>query len=67
MSGQSQPERAPLLTAYAALVYAFLYFPIVVLIVYSFSGSVSEVSLLTVGHSTGIATSSATLICGLPF
>jgi spermidine/putrescine transport system permease protein len=40
MSGQSQPERAPLLAAYAALVYAFLYFPIVVLIVYSFSSSV---------------------------
>jgi spermidine/putrescine transport system permease protein len=39
MSGQCQPERAPLLTAYAALVYAFLYFPIVVLIVYSFNGS----------------------------
>jgi spermidine/putrescine transport system permease protein len=39
MSGQYQPERAPLLTAYAALVYAFLYFPIVVLIVYSFNGS----------------------------
>jgi spermidine/putrescine transport system permease protein len=39
VSSQYQPERAPLLTAYAALVYAFLYFPIVVLIVYSFNGA----------------------------
>jgi spermidine/putrescine transport system permease protein len=39
MSGQFQSRRAPLLTAYAILVYAFLYFPIVVLIVYSFNGS----------------------------
>ncbi len=31
--------RAPLLTAYAFLVYAFLYFPIVVLVVYSFNGA----------------------------
>jgi spermidine/putrescine transport system permease protein len=31
--------RAPLLTVYAALVYAFLYFPIVVLVLYSFNGS----------------------------
>jgi spermidine/putrescine transport system permease protein len=39
MSGQYDSERAPFLTVYAALVYAFLYFPIVVLIVYSFNGS----------------------------
>ena len=31
--------RAPLLAAYAWLVYAFLYLPIIVLVVYSFSGS----------------------------
>jgi spermidine/putrescine transport system permease protein len=31
--------RAPLLTVSATLVYAFLYFPIVVLVVYSFNGS----------------------------
>jgi spermidine/putrescine transport system permease protein len=31
--------RAPLLTAYGALVYAFLYFPIVVLVLYSFNRS----------------------------
>lgn len=36
---QFKPERAPFLAVYAALVYAFLYFPIVVLIIYSFNGS----------------------------
>jgi spermidine/putrescine transport system permease protein len=35
----SKSGRAPFLTAYTCLVYAFLYFPIVVLVVYSFSGS----------------------------
>jgi spermidine/putrescine transport system permease protein len=39
MSGAFQSSRAPLLTTYALLVYAFLYFPIVVLVVYSFNGS----------------------------
>jgi len=39
MSGAFQSQRAPFLTAYALLVYAFLYFPIVVLVVYSFNGS----------------------------
>lgn len=39
MSGTLQSSRAPLLTTYALLVYAFLYFPIVVLVVYSFNGS----------------------------
>ncbi len=39
MSGALQSSRAPLLTTYAVLVYAFLYFPIVVLVVYSFNGS----------------------------
>lgn len=39
MTGGIHSGRAPLLTAYAALVYAFLYFPIVVLILYSFNGS----------------------------
>jgi spermidine/putrescine transport system permease protein len=34
-----QSRRAPLLGAYAFLVYTFLYFPIIVLVVYSFSGS----------------------------
>ncbi|MFZ3216927.1 MAG: ABC transporter permease [Candidatus Acidiferrales bacterium] len=32
-------RRAPVLGLYASLVYAFLYFPIIVLIVYSFNGS----------------------------
>jgi spermidine/putrescine transport system permease protein len=32
-------NRAPVLTGYAFLVYAFLYFPIVVLVVYSFNGA----------------------------
>jgi spermidine/putrescine transport system permease protein len=32
-------EREPRLTAYAILVYAFLYLPIIVLVVYSFNGS----------------------------
>jgi spermidine/putrescine transport system permease protein len=32
-------ERDPRLTAYAILVYAFLYLPIVVLVIYSFNGS----------------------------
>ena len=39
MSGAFQSQRAPFLTAYALLVYAFLYFPILVLVVYSFNGS----------------------------
>jgi spermidine/putrescine transport system permease protein len=39
MSGPYSSGRAHLLTTYAALVYAFLYFPIAVLIIYSFSGS----------------------------
>lgn len=39
MSRAFQSSRVPLLTTYALLVYAFLYFPIVVLIVYSFNGS----------------------------
>ncbi len=34
-----QSKRAPLLTAYAFFVYAFLYFPIVVLVLYSFNGT----------------------------
>ena len=39
MSGGFESRRAPLLTAYAMLVYAFLYLPIIVLVVYSFNGS----------------------------
>src|SRR6202795_2672792 len=39
MSGAYQSSRAPILSTYALLVYAFLYFPIVVLVVYSFNGS----------------------------
>jgi spermidine/putrescine transport system permease protein len=39
VTSRHRSVRAPFLTAYAALVYAFLYFPIVVLIVYSFNGS----------------------------
>jgi len=39
MSAGFHSGRAPLLTIYATLVYAFLYFPIVVLVVYSFNGS----------------------------
>jgi spermidine/putrescine transport system permease protein len=39
MTGGFHPRRAPLLTAYALLVYAFLYLPIIVLVVYSFNGS----------------------------
>jgi spermidine/putrescine transport system permease protein len=39
MSRAIHSRRAPLLTACAVLVYAFLYFPIVVLVVYSFNGS----------------------------
>src|SRR4029077_15726274 len=37
MSGSSPLRRAPLLTAYAPLVFAFVYLPIVVLILYSFN------------------------------
>jgi len=37
MSNNSSFRRAPLLRAYAALVFAFVYLPIVVLIVYSFN------------------------------
>jgi len=39
MSSSPSSDRAPFLTIYAALVYAFLYFPIVVLVLYSFNGS----------------------------
>ena len=39
MSGGFSSGRAPLLAAYTWLVYAFLYLPIIVLVVYSFSGS----------------------------
>lgn len=39
MTGSSPSTRAPFLTAYAWLVYAFLYLPIIVLVVYSFSRS----------------------------
>ncbi|MGA8145777.1 MAG: ABC transporter permease [Candidatus Acidiferrales bacterium] len=39
MTGGIHSGRARLLTAYATLVYAFLYFPIVVLVLYSFNGS----------------------------
>jgi spermidine/putrescine transport system permease protein len=40
MNGGFQARRAPLLlSVYAFMVYAFLYFPIVVLVVYSFNGS----------------------------
>jgi spermidine/putrescine transport system permease protein len=39
MSGGFDSRRAPLLSAYAMLVYAFLYLPIIVLVVYSFNGS----------------------------
>jgi len=39
MNTQPASNRAPFLATYTALVYAFLYFPIVVLIVYSFNGS----------------------------
>ena len=38
MTAAHKPQRAPLLTAYAALVFAFIYLPIVVLILYSFNG-----------------------------
>jgi spermidine/putrescine transport system permease protein len=39
LSGAYQSGRARLLGAYAFLVYAFLYLPIIVLVVYSFNGS----------------------------
>jgi spermidine/putrescine transport system permease protein len=39
MSGAFRTSRVPFLTTYAMCVYAFLYFPIVVLVVYSFNGS----------------------------
>jgi spermidine/putrescine transport system permease protein len=39
MNGGFSSGRAPLLAAYTWLVYAFLYLPIIVLVVYSFSGS----------------------------
>jgi len=37
MTSSNSQQRAPLLTAYAALVFAFIYLPIVVLIIYSFN------------------------------
>jgi spermidine/putrescine transport system permease protein len=39
VNSESKSGRHPFLTAYTCLVYGFLYFPIVVLVVYSFSGS----------------------------
>jgi spermidine/putrescine transport system permease protein len=38
VSGETKLARAPFLTAYAFAVYAFLYLPIIVLVVYSFNG-----------------------------
>ena len=38
MTANSEPRTPKLLAIYAALVFAFLYLPIVVLIVYSFNG-----------------------------
>lgn len=38
MTAANEPQRAPFLAAYAAFVFAFIYLPIVVLIVYSFNG-----------------------------
>jgi spermidine/putrescine transport system permease protein len=38
MSGEAKFERAPVLAGYAFAVYAFLYLPIIVLVVYSFNG-----------------------------
>jgi len=37
MSGAASTRRAPLLTLYAALVFIFIYLPVVVLILYSFN------------------------------
>src|SRR5258705_2944318 len=37
MSGQAPSRRAPFLTIYAALVFVFIYLPVVVLILYSFN------------------------------
>ena len=37
MTSANPARRAPLLTTYAALVFAFIYLPIVVLIAYSFN------------------------------
>jgi spermidine/putrescine transport system permease protein len=39
MNSSLSSTRTPLLTVYATLVYAFLYFPIVILIIYSFNGA----------------------------
>jgi spermidine/putrescine transport system permease protein len=39
MSSPLSSTRAPFLRVYATLVYGFLYFPIVVLVIYSFNGS----------------------------
>jgi spermidine/putrescine transport system permease protein len=39
MTFEIKTGRAPLLSIYAAFVYAFLYLPIIVLVVYSFNGS----------------------------
>src|ERR1700686_713947 len=37
MSGHAPTRRAPLLTIYSALVFIFIYLPVVVLIIYSFN------------------------------
>src|SRR5260370_27916615 len=37
MRGATSPRRAPLLTIYAALVFIFIYLPVVYLILYSFN------------------------------
>ena len=66
MSGAFQSSRAPLLTAYALLVYAFLYFPIVVLVVYSFNGSGVGGFPPSAGLSTGIASFLPTPLFGTP-
>lgn len=64
---QFKPDRAPFLAAYAALVYAFLYFPIVVLIIYSFNGSGVGGFPRIIGRSIGTANCSRIPICGRRF
>jgi spermidine/putrescine transport system permease protein len=55
-------ERNPLLSAYAMLVYAFLFLPIVVLIIFSFNDSEDNFAG-PASRSTGIRSSSPTRTC----
>ena len=68
MSGHPRRSgRSPLLGLFTLLVFAFLYLPIAVLILYSFNRKESAASLPAISPSVGIASFLPTLQSGIPF